>query len=304
MTSAQGEYSQRRKGIQKWAKNELAEVRTSDIEQRVKLVFIVGKNENGDDLDLDASNSSCIYDAATSTLTVPTREHYANLIDKLLHFIVWAHESWHFTYLMKADDDTVVDVHGLLRFLAAQPQSRLWLGHFYTGAPVRDPSHKNYVSTVCYPLPCFPAYAWGGGYVLSRDLSGHLAANAEFYKASVLPRSCRGNIEDVQIGIFMMGLGVRPTHTPRFASVLSCTSRSVVLFDLPPSLQTHVGLHAQDSPPNTSLCTPSLRERNADVLKGRLRTSPTPSGEDTNNFALAAALALNCSAAIEGSLKR
>ena len=83
-----------------------------------------------------------------------------------------------------------------------------------------DPSHKNYVSQLCYPLPVLPAYAWGGGYVLSSDLSGHLAASIEVYRASVLPRSCRGNIEDVQIGLFMLGLGVRPAHTPRFASVL------------------------------------------------------------------------------------
>ena len=111
-----------------------------------------------------------------------------------------------------------------------------------------------------------------------------------------------------QVGLWMLGLGIPPTHLPTFTSVLECTAASLVLFDLPASLTTDIGRHIHTAPPGTShsssLCTTAVRERNAEFLLAALRklqadpTRRADVGPGANAFALASALALNCSAAI------
>lgn len=98
------------------------------------------------------------------------------------------------------------------------------------------------------------------------------------------------------MGLFMMGLGVRPWHTAQFSSVLQCTASAIVLFDLPASLQSHVGESARGATVNSTLCSQRLRQWNANAL----RNARIDSGVAINSGALASALALNCTGAIEG----
>ena len=115
-----GRYSRRAEAIRaSWARghdeNDVSgrEVKPGTLDRRrVKVVFVVGRRSTGthddgrtraaaDDSDDDdphrphhhRPDTTSHYDPNTSTLTVPADESYDNLVHKLLHFVVWAHEN-------------------------------------------------------------------------------------------------------------------------------------------------------------------------------------------------------------------
>ncbi|GMH90286.1 hypothetical protein TrVE_jg4792 [Triparma verrucosa] len=182
------------------------------------------------------------------TLMVPIRDEYRNNILKLLHALKHFHAAVthgleSFDYVLKADDDSFVNVSELMNLLSSSPRNSHYRGLFFTGKPFRDPSHKNFVSPRCLPLPVLPPFAYGGGFIMSWDLVDYIVRNQILLENGLI-RDKDGDLccdlDDLQVGIWMFALGVVPFHEDRFNGLLNCHSESVILYDVPDYLMREV----------------------------------------------------------------
>ena len=225
---------------------------------------------------LGCDSTDCVerYDEATSELTVTHREAYSRVVDKFFAFVRFAMARWSFSFLCKADDDSFFVVPDFLNVLRTEaPARRHYRGNIWTGSPVRAAEHKNRLAPACYPLAQLPPFAWGGCWLVSSDVAAVLGALASPSLAAldggIWQRDCRGNVEDVQLGLLMLALGVVPTHDSRFAPAIRCHRRSLVLLDVPDSAALTRTLWAQcAAAPNASAsaarcCTRALHTANA-----------------------------------------
>ncbi|GFO38428.1 beta-1,3-galactosyltransferase 1 [Plakobranchus ocellatus] len=126
--------------------------------------FIVGRDEHWDEVvsreqkmhgDLIVMDEDDVYDL------LPT---------KVLEGLTWAlRQETGIDYVMKADDDTIVNLPYLLEELyAGVINSTQILGAICKNVSVvRDPSDRWAVNLLDYPLDTYPIYAAGGGYVMS-----------------------------------------------------------------------------------------------------------------------------------------
>lgn len=142
---------------------------------------------------------------------------FHNLTAKLVLQFQWAHHHCpDARFLMSADDDVFVHVPNLLRYLRGLLDSPsggrdLWVGHVHRGAPPnRRKSSKYYVSRELYPLPCYPDYTAGAGYVVSGDVA------AKIYGATLVLRSSM-YIDDVFMGMCASVAGVSPLDHAYFS---------------------------------------------------------------------------------------
>ncbi|XP_007536649.1 UDP-GlcNAc:betaGal beta-1,3-N-acetylglucosaminyltransferase 8 [Erinaceus europaeus] len=112
------------------------------------------------------------------------------------------------SFILQASDDAFVHTAALLGHLRALPPSRargLYLGEVFTQAkPLRKPGGPFYVPTSFFEGG-YPAYASGGGYVISGSLAPWLLQAA----ARVVPFP----FDDVYTGLCFQALGLLPrTH--------------------------------------------------------------------------------------------
>ena len=112
------------------------------------------------------------------------------------------------------------------------PSRRLYHGQIWTGRPIRDRRHKNWVSHDRYPLERFPPYASGAHYVLSADVLHYVVGNEGLLAGSLVAGS-GGNLEDFQLGLWMFGVGVKPTHDTRFVEAVNCHRGAISLSNVP-----------------------------------------------------------------------
>ncbi|XP_037285755.2 UDP-GalNAc:beta-1,3-N-acetylgalactosaminyltransferase 2 isoform X1 [Rhipicephalus microplus] len=138
---------------------------------------------------------------------VPITDVYRNLPRKLLYFFDFLlQRSIEFDFLVKADDDSLVDLEGLRNSVPKQQpqQQNIWWSHFRHNWPVirygKWAEHK-------YSAPIYPAFACGAAYVLSRDVVLWLARNKDYLH-------CYQG-EDVSMGIWLAALSLRRIHEPR-----------------------------------------------------------------------------------------
>ncbi len=113
-----------------------------------------------------------------------------------------------FLYIMKCDDDTVVDVMRI----ASELQLRKTKGLFFWGymkgsAPVLR-WHLRYSESNWFICKKYLPYAFGGGYLLSGELVGLLVQNEQFLKMY--------NNEDVAIGSWLATYNLEYKHDSRF----------------------------------------------------------------------------------------
>lgn len=109
-----------------------------------------------------------------------------------------------FSYILKTDDDSFVDVHRLwYQLIREQPD---YWGYVWKDARViRDPQSRWYVSYDDYPQEVYPNYCSGAGYVLSRSFIA--CATLHLSNFSFMPR------EDVGTGILASKCAVAPRHS-------------------------------------------------------------------------------------------
>ncbi|XP_033968921.1 N-acetyllactosaminide beta-1,3-N-acetylglucosaminyltransferase 2 [Trematomus bernacchii] len=115
------------------------------------------------------------------------------------------------SFVFSGDDDVFVNTPGLIGYMQSlEPSkaSRLYVGHVISTAnPLRDPKSKYYIPLSFYDGP-YPAYAGGGGFLISGALMKPLHAVSR-----IIPFF---PIDDVYAGMCFKALGVSPEANKRF----------------------------------------------------------------------------------------
>jgi hypothetical protein len=114
----------------------------------------------------------------------------------------WLNSRVAFKYVLKTDDDAAICVGGLLRALAPLPRAALYWGKLRAGGLLVELSGK-WADTgyaTIFGTPTYGDYAFGAGYMLSRDLAGEAVS-----RASGLAGAMR--VEDGLIGAALLGVG-------------------------------------------------------------------------------------------------
>ncbi|XP_074058908.1 UDP-GlcNAc:betaGal beta-1,3-N-acetylglucosaminyltransferase 9 [Macrotis lagotis] len=133
------------------------------------------------------------------------RDTFFNLTLKELHFLAWAAASCpDARFVFQGDDDVFVHVENLLEFVAARDPARdLLAGDVILRArPIRARGSKYYIPEGVYGLGAYPAYAGGGGFVLSGATLRRLAAACA--QVELFP------IDDVFLGMCLQRLRLAP----------------------------------------------------------------------------------------------
>ncbi|XP_003472082.2 UDP-GlcNAc:betaGal beta-1,3-N-acetylglucosaminyltransferase 9 [Cavia porcellus] len=136
---------------------------------------------------------------------------FFNLTLKEIHFLAWASAfcpDVHFVF--KGDADVFVHIGNLLEFLAPRdPAQDLLAGDVILQArPIRVRSSKYYIPEAVYGLPVYPAYAGGGGFVLSGATLRRLSSACK--QVELFP------IDDVFLGMCLQRLRLTPEPHPAF----------------------------------------------------------------------------------------
>ncbi|BET02427.1 unnamed protein product [Nesidiocoris tenuis] len=138
-------------------------------------------------------------------------DSYNNLTLKSVVLLKWfLHQCPSPIFLMKADDDTYVDVQRLAKRIVKMPHRSILTGVLICKAkPIVDSRSKWYTPKYMYPHQHYPNYLSGTGYVLSRDVAYKL------YEAAL--KTPIFYLEDVYLtGICAQKAGVRPRNSEGF----------------------------------------------------------------------------------------
>ncbi|KAK3595115.1 hypothetical protein CHS0354_002367 [Potamilus streckersoni] len=103
-------------------------------------------------------------------------DHYRNLTYKHVMLLDWVTRFCNHTkFVVKTDDDTMVDPFHLIEFLLlkspdGQISNFLYCSAFHNQGPVRRPDDKWFVSYSEYPYKKYPTYCEGFAYITSTDV--------------------------------------------------------------------------------------------------------------------------------------
>ena len=103
-------------------------------------------------------------------------DHYKNLTYKHVMGLHWTMKYCNHTkFVLKTDDDTMVDIYHLMSFLFQKSpdgeiERFLYCSTFKRQGPVRRPSDKWFVTLKDYPFTKYPPYCEGFAYVMSVDV--------------------------------------------------------------------------------------------------------------------------------------
>ncbi|XP_004460945.1 UDP-GlcNAc:betaGal beta-1,3-N-acetylglucosaminyltransferase 9 [Dasypus novemcinctus] len=150
-------------------------------------------------------------DAYADVLLWAFDDTFFNLTLKEIHFLAWASAFCpDVRFVFKGDSDVFVHVGNLLEFLASRdPAQDLLVGDVIVQArPIRVRASKYYIPEAVYGLHAYPAYAGGGGFVISGATLRRLAdacAQVELFP-----------IDDVFLGMCLQRLRLTPEPHPAF----------------------------------------------------------------------------------------
>ena len=134
---------------------------------------------------------------------------YFSLTDRVVRVLQYIIEQqYKFSYILKCDDDTFPDV----RRIAAELQNRENPGLLYWGQMVMGLIQMEGIwkETEWSSCDTYYPYAYGGGYILSRDLVQLVVENEPYLK--------RYGSEDVSIGSWISPYNIERKHDARFAT--------------------------------------------------------------------------------------
>lgn len=123
-------------------------------------------------------------------------------------------------YVFFLDDDIYVSKPNLGKYLSSlSPSSRreLYTGHLSFPRPVRDRTHKLYLSLEDYEFDRVPQNIYAGAFLMSMDYVLPVSIAMHYTKFF--------RLDDVYLGIIALKLGLKLTDNPLFASHWSSTRR-------------------------------------------------------------------------------
>ncbi|XP_035535581.1 N-acetyllactosaminide beta-1,3-N-acetylglucosaminyltransferase 2 [Morone saxatilis] len=171
---------------------------------RVHTLFLLGSSQ----LDDPNLNPLLAFEARRfgDLLQWDFHESLLNLTLKMNMFLQWTlRRCPHVSFVFSGDDDVFVNTPALLSYLQSlEPSkaSKLYVGHVISTAnPLRDPKSKYYIPLSFYDGP-YPAYAGGGGFLISGALLQPL-----YSVSHVIPFF---PIDDVYTGMCTNAMGVSP----------------------------------------------------------------------------------------------
>ncbi|KAM4614022.1 UDP-GlcNAc:betaGal beta-1,3-N-acetylglucosaminyltransferase 9 isoform 1-T2 [Discoglossus pictus] len=130
---------------------------------------------------------------------------FFNLTLKEIHFLSWAKEyCGNVKFIFKGDADVFVNVENLIHFLQAQNSTGdLFVGDIiYHAKPIRSRKSKYYIPETMYGLGLYPAYAGGGGFLMSGITMKKLAKAC--MEVELFP------IDDVFLGMCLQRINLKP----------------------------------------------------------------------------------------------
>jgi hypothetical protein len=169
----------------------------------------------------------------TVTLSA-VREGYGSLIFKTMEALRWALAHSSFELLLKTDDDSIVHVGRAWQWLVADPpprirrtrRARIYAGRVVPSAQViranfsrRDLWHPDWfpadfakwaVAPADYPLPVYPPYCAGGGYVLGNETASLILSQYDRRRTRRFP------VEDAFVGVLANASGISPVDVRSF----------------------------------------------------------------------------------------
>ncbi|XP_050520863.1 beta-1,3-galactosyltransferase 6-like isoform X2 [Daktulosphaira vitifoliae] len=170
--------------------------------ENIRVLFILSKNQHNISLKNMLENEKSIYN---DILEVNVPETYNSLSIKLLEALKHI-DNLDFQYLLKCDDDSFVDLTGIVQELNKLPKKKLYWGYFNGIANVKKSGKwKESEWILCDKyLP----YALGGGYVISKDLVSYIIKNQNYLSLFIS--------EDVTVGAWLAPLNITRKHDRRF----------------------------------------------------------------------------------------
>ncbi|KAJ7312042.1 hypothetical protein JRQ81_006374 [Phrynocephalus forsythii] len=130
---------------------------------------------------------------------------FFNLTLKEIHFLQWANKFCPNTkFIFKGDADVFVNVENIISFLDGRDASEdLFVGDIiYNAHPIRTRKSKYYIPETMYGLGMYPAYAGGGGFLLSRSTMKKLSQACG--QVELFP------IDDVFLGMCLQRINLKP----------------------------------------------------------------------------------------------
>ncbi|KAJ8039143.1 Beta-1,3-galactosyltransferase 1 [Holothuria leucospilota] len=175
--------------------------------KRIEKLFLLGDSGNSS-LNMRIKEESLKFQ---DVFIGDYHDSYGNLTLKTLSGMKWARLCCpQATYVMKVDDDVYINFKILIDTLINAPRKKGYIvGRVSRGSrPVRDKTHKWYVSLDTYSRKVYPDYVSGLAYVMSGDLPRKI-----YYTSISTPPF---PWEDVYIGMILEKLNVRPKHNTCF----------------------------------------------------------------------------------------
>lgn len=130
---------------------------------------------------------------------------FFNLTLKEIHFLNWADEFCSTAkFIFKGDADVFVNVENIVNFLEKHdPSKDLFVGDIiYNAQPIRAHKSKYYIPEMLYGLSIYPAYAGGGGFLLSSSTMKKLSQACR--EVELFP------IDDVFLGMCLQRINLKP----------------------------------------------------------------------------------------------
>ena len=139
--------------------------------KRIRLVFLIGQNQD------QYWNANVRKEASTfrDILVTNIHESYQNLTLKVMSGFQWATRACPTQYLLKSDEDMIINVPFLVSELISNPVRNAIIGSVNKKAHVfRNSRSKWGVSRDVYPYATYPPYMSGNSYVVSRLAVGKI----------------------------------------------------------------------------------------------------------------------------------
>ena len=175
------------------------------IKSKWKSVFLLGKNDNHDEMSKVKKESEIYGDMVQAEY----HEHFWNMSYKVAMGFEWSVKYCTFNYLLKSDDDVFVNTFGLMDFLSkyTTPKKKFYTGNIMVGSVVLRNGRYG-VAPEEYNETFYKPYCSGGGYILSRDVVEKFLSYFDVLKPL--------KIDDAYIGILANRAGVKVTHNKEF----------------------------------------------------------------------------------------